>query len=146
MEKALLLAVLQHRYSTAQLQHSRSHRKARAQQSTARAQSQHRLRHRISPIPWLVGKLKSPLDSCHIIGQQAEGCVSLHELGLRDSGLGPGGQQIAPQDLWPGEAVLVNHPGPPPGPALTRTLFTHLRNQGGVGEGVSGGWRGEVRG
>ncbi len=134
-------------HSTAQLEHSRScsHSTAQHSKSTARARAQQehststaqtQQRDPISPVPWLVSELKSPFDSCHIIRQQAEGCVSLHQVGLRNASLGPGGQQIAPQDLWPGEAVLVDHPGPPPGPALTRTLFTHLCNQEGVGEGV----------
>ncbi len=139
VKQAVLVAMLQHRtqHSIARAQLQSKHSTAQhstAQHSTAQhSTAQNQQRDPISPIPWLVSKLKSPLDSCHMIRQQAEGCVSLHELGLRNAGLGPSGQQITPQDLWPGEAVLVNHPGPPPGPALTWTLFTHLRNQGGGG-------------
>ncbi len=156
VKQAVLVATLQHRTqhssARAQLQLQSQQQRSTAQPSAAlhstaqhstaqhsTAQQEHtystaqaQLRHPSSPVPWLVSQLKSPLDSCYIIRQQAEGRVTLHELGLRNAGLGPGGQQVTPQDLRPGEAVLVDHPGPPPGPALTWALFTHLRNQGGV--------------
>ena len=49
------------------------------------------------------------------------------ELGLGYASLGPGGQQVAAQDLRPGAGALVEDSGPTSGPALPGTLLVHLQ-------------------
>ena len=49
------------------------------------------------------------------------------EVGVGDAGLGPGGNQVAAQDLWPGAGAPMKNPSPAPRPALPRALLVHLQ-------------------
>ena len=49
------------------------------------------------------------------------------KVGVGDAGLGPGGEQVAAQDFWPGAGAPVEDPSPAPRPALPWALLVHLQ-------------------